>query len=156
MACRYCNGTGVVGLFTGTTVCVDCPPDEMEGLKEFFEAYVECALWSTTDNSRDDGGDPLDDNYGPEDLSDELREAMLVDCRKFLVENDHLLRSAEEKDPTRTIDIAGHDFWLTRNGHGAGFWDGDWPEPEATKLTAASKLYGEECILVGDDGKLHG
>ena len=22
----------------------------------------------------------------------------------------------------------GHDFWLTRNGHGAGFWDGDWDE----------------------------
>lgn len=22
--------------------------------------------------------------------------------------------------------MAGHDLWLTRNGHGAGFWDGDW------------------------------
>jgi len=33
---------------------------------------------------------------------------------------------------------AGHDFWLTRNGHGAGFWDGDWPET-GDALTEASK-----------------
>jgi hypothetical protein len=49
---------------------------------------------------------------------------------------------------------AGHDFALTRNGHGAGFWDGDWPEPAATELTKLSKEYGEVDLYVGDDGLL--
>lgn len=38
---------------------------------------------------------------------------------------------------------ATFDFWLTRNGHGAGFWDGDWPVPAATRLTEASEKAGE-------------
>ena len=27
----------------------------------------------------------------------------------------------------------GHDFWLTRNGHGAGFWDGGWNDADFVK-----------------------
>ena len=51
--------------------------------------------------------------------------------------------------------MAGHDFWLTRCGHGAGFWDGDRPEPAATVLTKASKAYGEVDLYIGDDGKVY-
>jgi hypothetical protein len=51
---------------------------------------------------------------------------------------------------------AGHDFWLTREGHGAGFWDGDYPEPQATRLTKASKAYGGFDLYIGDDGMIHG
>jgi hypothetical protein len=47
----------------------------------------------------------------------------------------------------------GHDFWLTRNGHGAGFWDGDWPEEVGKRLTEASKKYGEVYLYV-QDGKI--
>jgi len=53
-------------------------------------------------------------------------------------------------------DRAGHDFWLTRNGHGAGFWDGDWPDDAGGRLTEASKKYGEFNLYVGDDGLIHG
>lgn len=51
---------------------------------------------------------------------------------------------------------AGHDFWLTRNGHGSGFWDGGWPEPAATRLTDAAHAYGEFNLYVGDDGMISG
>jgi hypothetical protein len=51
--------------------------------------------------------------------------------------------------------MAGHDFWLTRNGHGAGFWDGDWPEPLATVLTDAAHAFGELSPYVGDDGLIY-
>lgn len=37
---------------------------------------------------------------------------------------------------------AGHDFWLTRNGHGAGFGDGDWPEEAGEKLSEAARSFG--------------
>ena len=50
------------------------------------------------------------------------------------------------------IDHAGRDFWYTRNGHGCGFWDGDWDEPSAGLLTQAAKVYGEvdTCDLFAD------
>ncbi len=51
--------------------------------------------------------------------------------------------------------MAGHDFWLTRNRHGAGFWDGDYPEPAASQLTKASHNYGEVSLYVGDDNLIH-
>lgn len=38
---------------------------------------------------------------------------------------------------------AGHDFYLTRNGHGAGFWDGDYEKAKGQRLTDACRPYGE-------------
>lgn len=43
-----------------------------------------------------------------------------------------------------------HDFWLTRNNHGAGFWDGDWGEL-GDKLTELSEEFGSKDVYVGDD-----
>ena len=51
-------------------------------------------------------------------------------------------------------DYAAHDFILTRNGHGAGFWDGDWSEPIATKLTELCKKFGEIEIYLSDENLL--
>jgi hypothetical protein len=44
---------------------------------------------------------------------------------------------------------------LTRNGHGAGFWDrgiGD----RGDRLTAAAHAWGEFELVIGDDRKIHG
>ena len=46
-------------------------------------------------------------------------------------------------------------FWLNRNGHGAGFWDGDWPKHGA-ELDKAAHSYGEFDLYVGDDGEIDG
>ena len=51
-------------------------------------------------------------------------------------------------------DHAAHDFILTRNGHGAGFWDGDWSKPIATKLTELCKKFGEINIYLSDENLL--
>jgi hypothetical protein len=48
-----------------------------------------------------------------------------------------------------------HDFWLTRNGHGAGFWDGDYEEELGEKLTAICKKMGSIDLYVGDDNKIY-
>jgi hypothetical protein len=53
------------------------------------------------------------------------------------------------------VSLAGHDFWLTRNHHGAGFWDGDWPECVGEKLTEASHSCGEMNLYIGDDGRVY-
>jgi hypothetical protein len=46
----------------------------------------------------------------------------------------------------------GHDFWLTRNRHGAGFWDGDYPADLGRRLTDSAHAWGEVDLYVGDDG----
>ena len=48
----------------------------------------------------------------------------------------------------------GHDFWLTRNGHGAGFWDRGLGEL-GQKLTEATKTFGTSDLYIGDDGKIY-
>lgn len=148
----------------------------------FTRAYIEAMLWSSTlepykecascgkdkplcqydkDGEgpewtlcADCGGDPqrnsyeppADDNYSSSDISTELMARIEADCAKFQADNDL---------SEGTLEQAGHDFWLTRNGHGAGFWDGDWPE-SGDALTEASKAFGIVDIYVGDDGLIYG
>ena len=126
--------------------CSTLGADAMK-LDEFTTRYVETALWSSTDNSNEQGGDPLDDNYGVEDIDDATLADMVEDCKCF--QNDHWDDISD--DPSR----AGFDFWLTRNGHGAGFWDGDWPEKVGERLTEASKAWGEYDLYV-DEGVVYG
>ena len=95
---------------------------------DFADSYVETALWSSNDESDPNGGEPLDKNYDASDIAPASLAAMKRDCDKFQSENRELLDRAEEGDGHTTSARQGHDFWLTRNGHGAGFWDGDYPE----------------------------
>lgn len=112
-----------------------------------LKSYLECALWSSNDQSRDDGGDPLDKNYGIEDIDTASVEAARKDCEAFLAKHADLIGDR--------LDRAGHDLWLNRNGHGAGFWDGDWPEPGASVLDKSATELGEINPCVGDDGRIY-
>lgn len=49
---------------------------------------------------------------------------------------------------------AGHDFWLTRNHHGVGFWDRGLGE-RGDRLAEACRPYGEASVYLGDNGKLY-
>ena len=132
-------------------------------LTAFTRAYLECALWSSNDErgGRGDGGTPLDENYSLESLAPETLLRAIKDCAAFEEANaqDFVrslpMRKQNEGSTTTQSEYAGHDFWLTRNGHGAGFWDGDWSEPQASRLTAASKAFGSIDLYVGDDGRLY-
>ena len=126
-------------------------------LDAFTRAYIATALWS----SLDDNCNPMDASYSRSDIAPETLAKIVADCAKFQAENDETIRAAiETGEVQRGSDFdeygrAGHDFWLTRNGHGAGFWDGDWPEPYADKLTKAAKAFGTCDLYAGDDGKLY-
>lgn len=129
--------------------------NQPSGMDTFTMAYLEAALWSSTDNADESGGEPLDKNYDFGDIADETKQQMIADCNSFQDQAGDMIQVdvASRYSPD---EQAGHDFWLTRNGHGAGFWDGDWPEPEATKLTDLSKTFGEYDLYVGDDGIIYG
>jgi hypothetical protein len=118
---------------------------------EFIQGYVECALWAS---SCDTDGGSLDENYGVDDIAPSSLRSMIDDCVSFQNQHVHdLCRGAHPDLPD--YGRAGHDFWLTRNRHGAGFWDGYWNEPAATVLTGSSRAYGESDLYVGDDGRIY-
>lgn len=119
----------------------------MNAIEVMIAAYVQCALWSSNDEATDSGGEPMDRNYGPEGIDEKSLDAMRADCEAFL--------SANEEDIDGRYDDAGHDLWLTRNRHGAGFWDGDWPSDAGKRLTDAAHKMGERDLYVGDDGKVY-
>lgn len=105
----------------------------------FLEAYVEAALWSSTDPDNNDK--PLDADYGFYDLAPETLAAMKADCEKFVEQAGMLIDSDDAAK-------AGHDFWLTRNGHGCGFWDGDWGEELGELLTKICDGFHEVNLYV--------
>ncbi len=117
-------------------------------LDTFTMGFLTCALWSTTDESRDDGGDPLNKNYSINDIDPTCLVGLVAECARFQLEQAETL---EDYDSEQT----GIDFWLTRNGHGAGFWDGDYADRDGTQLTRASKKFGEVSLYVGDDGVIY-
>ncbi len=119
--------------------------------------YIGTLLWSESCNGtapesvcdHNDRGEDCDRsleylNYGENDLAGEAYDSIRADVADFVTSN--------YDDLYGIIDAgqAGHDFLLTRNHHGAGFWDrglgalGD-------RLTANAHPYGETNAYVGDD-----
>lgn len=125
-------------------------------LESFTNAYIEALLFSTNDEIRPDGGDPLDKNYGAEDFTPESMKQIQDECADFYSAHSHLFTEDNCMHRGCSVDeYAGHDFWLTRAHHGCGFWDGDWSKPIGKLLTAAAHAAGQRWPYVGDDGLLH-
>ncbi|GBU16905.1 MULTISPECIES: hypothetical protein [Methylobacterium] len=120
-----------------------------QALDSFTQAYIEAAIF--TDEEQLGIDQPT-----AELLSDHTFAAIVDDCAQFqrwanldaVPEHAHAGR-------TGIHEQAGHDFWMTRNGHGVGFWDGDWIEPHANRLDNLSKRFGEFDLYRGDDGQIH-
>jgi len=107
---------------------------------DFIDGYIE-GLLHTSD---DEDGRPLNRSYNARDLDSASLHNIQQRCRKFLSMPgvEELIDGREEE--------AGTDFWLTHNGHGAGFWDGDWEDDAGKILTAASKKFSESYVYVED------
>jgi len=111
-----------------------------------FTNYLAAALWS----SNDEDGDPLDENYSIYDFSDETLKKMREDVKKFITENEEAIKASGMSD-----EQLGHDLWLTRNHHGAGFWDRGYDEEIGKKLTDAAQELGGTDLYIGDDGEIY-
>lgn len=143
-----------------------------DNLDAFTQGYIEALFFTEEESLRfPDTGEGLggrmnDGGVGFSDLAPAALADIIADCEAF--KNSPAWYAASEAFGNMTADEArrnafpmneeaqaGHDFWLTRNGHGAGFWDGDWPEPYASKLDAAAKAAGSLDAYLGDDGKVY-
>jgi hypothetical protein len=125
-----------------------------------IDGYTECALWSescrgTVEHEDCDGEDcdkslSHDLNLDESDLTDDSHLNITADVVAFLNKGED-----ERPDIFEGMNPAqiGHDFWLTRNRHGAGFWDrglgerGDW-------LSDIARAYGDAVLEGVTGGKL--
>jgi hypothetical protein len=105
--------------------------------------YLSTALWS----SLGDDDVPFDRNFGVTDIY----PGSVIEQETIL--NSFLSEAWDLLDGLDLTDVA-HDFWLTRNRHGSGFWDGDYPSDIGEKLTKLALQYGE-CHLFMDDGLIY-
>ena len=144
------NGKDVVDTLKEFTEAVN---ESGDGREQFINAYIEAALWSGTDLSSGDENSSYEDTfedegYTPDDISPELMSHIKDNCYSFF--------NMMKQQIGTNYEQAGHDFWLTRNGHGAGFWDRPevYGEKEAKLLTATSKDFGEE-NWYSDDDQIH-
>lgn len=112
----------------------------------FLDAYLDAMLWTEEERLEKELGSPA----GLVDLSFETITRVRKECKRFLTKEVKILINGHEEQ-------AGHDFWLTRNGHGAGFWDRTdiWDQEARDFLTERAKQFGEVSLYVGDDKKIY-
>lgn len=120
----------------------------------FTKSYIKCALWASSDQSDEQGGESFDVNYSIEDIDPTTLRVMQNDCEQFQRENAEDIATWESPRSPAEV-MAGHDFWLSRNGYGAGFYDGDWPEEPGKRLSEASERFGEFGLYLGDNGTIY-
>jgi hypothetical protein len=115
-------------------------------MEEFIDilkdGYLACMFWTENETTK---GKFLTD------LSKDANDKITEDINKFMLEFD------KYPQVHNNLDMAGHDLWLTRNHHGAGFWD----RPEiygkdlAKELTVFAHGMGEQDLYLGDSGLLY-
>lgn len=118
----------------------------MADFDTFTRAYLDCMLWAESPTESDTSCTDL--GFDVDDIDPAGLAEIVADCKAF--QADHWDDFCNDRTREDCVSRAGHDFYLTRNRHGAGFWDGDWPEDIGRKLTEASHAYGTQGLTCAD------
>ncbi len=113
-------------------------------MDKFTGGYIEALFWSNSDK-RINAADMTE-------LAPGVWDTLKADCAAFQRDARDLLDLANEAG--RDDAHLGHDYALTRNGHGAGFWDRGLGEL-GEQLTRYAKRSGGCDLYVGDNGKIY-
>ncbi len=118
--------------------------------QQFERSALVCLLWCEKDL---DTSEPLDTHHDVSDLHASALASLRDDFKQFLQDNANDLIEAKDTYGY-TLDQAGHDFILSRNGHGAGFFDRGLEEI-GDRLQKAAGDVGSTDAYVGDDGYIY-
>lgn len=121
---------------------------------QFLTGYTVALFWSSIDDHNGETVN-IDDYMTSTQADDHCRAA----CRAFFDTHYADLELAAAAYSADDLELgwqlAGNDFALTRNRHGAGYWDGDLPEELGARLTEAAHRAGECWPYLGDDGLIY-
>lgn len=149
-----------------------------QNLNQIFSGYIEAALWTEEERLKDDAGfnheEDEDDFEGesPEQIKfmkimknkeskpfesftrEDINPDSLI---KAYTDIKEFIRLAGDQAVQEAVDVngyerLGHDIWLTRNGHGAGFFDHSYEHEQ--ELMNAAKALKEVDLYLSDDMKL--
>jgi hypothetical protein len=118
-------------------------------MDRFTEDYVEMALWSSQ-HCDEEGNNCISFDDVDADIAESTLKEMEEDCTDFQEDNAEDLAEFERI----TGYSGGGDFWLTRCGHGAGFWYRGTGKV-GDRLTKAAKVYGSRDLYLGDEGLIY-
>lgn len=104
-----------------------------------LQAYLEAMLWVNEEM----------DEYSISDVDETLVESSKNDIDFFLKLIEHVDNAAEEAN-TYSDEQLGHNLLLSRNGHGAGFFDNN----NDTLQEICRKMKTVDAYI-GDDNKIH-
>lgn len=127
-------------------------------LLEILKGYLEAALWTEEERLKDEYenefnySDEIDlGSFSVDDLDDNSKIQAYIDINRFIWDSG--VDAIKEAIEVNGLFKLGMDIWLTRNGHGAGFFDHGY-ENEESLMKSAEKLKGVDLYL-GDDLKLY-
>lgn len=126
---------------------------------EVAQGVTSADFFEDAESASEGGSIPCD--LDESDIAPETLAVIVADCKAFQEANAADLAQVYA-ETSYDAARAGHDFWLTRNGHGAGFWDR--PELDAMSsdgrgklgdlLTKASEGFGETWATFSE-GKIY-
>ena len=106
-------------------------------LQACTDAYREAALWSSI-ITLDDGDEPVPIDSLDAPIHPHFDDGFYDDLEDFLADPEAAYLIGLTQQNAQQV---GHDFWLTREGHGAGFWDrGNGPQGD--RLAELATAYG--------------
>ena len=150
-------------------------------IKEILKGYLEAAIWTEeerlnseyssdydevfNDDDDDDNDDELDklvkisanmnnkgiDKFSKEDIEVDSLIKTYTDIKEFLSMVGKNVDIAIEENGLQQL---GHDIWLTRNRHGAGFFDRGYDDDVEKLFINASHKLGEVDLYINNDMKL--
>lgn len=135
-----------------------------EQLVTVTKHYLIALLWTAPGN--DECENP-GDAYDASDLPHAIYDQAYRDCEAFILACGALFDDAmachadgygQHPDVGSAEAAFGHDFALTRNGHGAGFWDRDsegLPRVLGHQLTRIAESMGECNLLIESNGSIY-
>lgn len=129
--------------------------DVDDALDDMTNGYLEALLWAS--HANDEGQNFMELGYGIEDIPESVRDDVR-DMFEDLVTHHPLavrLYGVERQRSCPSVwEHFGHDFLLTRDHHGAGFWDRGLGEL-GEHLSQLAYPYGDsEYLYVSEDGTL--
>jgi len=147
MTCPSCTGVGLIRVLRTIT--------RLYGAPRQMQYTKPCPKCHGTGRV----SEPLDRNYSASDIAEETLTRMREDCEQFQSANEDLLEGYYAELPASEwgpVAQGGHDFWLSRNGHGAGFFNRGVSQDIADELQDKGRAYREFDLYVGDDGLVYG
>lgn len=117
------------------------PLDDMT-ISQLFETLI----WQATNLE----GTLLDYlNFDRDDIDPRDQATLIEEFRVFVQSNQDDVHDFMEATGF-TIDHVAHNYILTRNRHGAGFWD-HTDHPSAERLSEACQFQGTIDVYISDD-----